>query len=113
MRTDISKFLQDEGAEVIELCSGRVKDGRTFHAFVQMDIESYQRYKNALSRNIPVDLNAFGKILHTGWGSAPDVAMARRVRETCTDNSKILEAISRDSRAMADILKNNSGESAA
>ena len=112
MQTGISKFLQDEGAEVIELCSGRVKDGRTFHAFVQMDIESYGRYKEALSRNHPVDLNAFGKILHTGWGAAPDAATARRVRETYTDNSKILETIGRDSRAMADILKRNSRGSA-
>ena len=112
MKNNFSGLLRDEGAQVIELCAGRARNGRTFHAFLQMDIESYRLYREAVSKNEPVDLNAFGKVLHTGWGEAPDEATARRIRETYTDNSKILETISRDARAMAGILKSNSAESA-
>lgn len=104
----ISKVLQDEGTERVELCTGRVKDGRDFYAFLQMDMESYGRYRKALSRNEPIDLNAYGRILHTGWGKAPDEATSAWVLKTYTENSKIIEAIGQDALAMANILKRNS-----
>lgn len=102
------KLLQDEGTQVIELCAGRIKDGREFHAFIKMDIENGQRYRADLAKGVPLDLNSYGEILHTGWGKEPDAATCALITEKHTDNLKLLETIGRDAAAMNDILIKNS-----
>ena len=106
------KTLQDEGTQVVELCAGRIKDGREFHAFIKMDIESRQRYRADLAKGAPLDLNHYGQILHTGWGKEPDAATCAMIAEEHTDNLKLLETIGRDAAAMNDILIQNSKGSA-
>jgi hypothetical protein len=92
----LSEPPRNDGIEVIELCTGRIRDGRSFYAFVQMDIEAYGRYQKTLSQNEPLNLNAFGKILRTGWGEAPDAATARMFRETYADNLKTIKNYNRE-----------------
>lgn len=106
------KLLQDEGTQVVELCAGRIKDGREFHAFIKMDIESRQHYRADLAKGTPLDLNHYGEILHTGWGKEPDDETRAMVTEKYTDNLKLLETIGRDALAMNDILIKNSKGSA-
>jgi len=105
------QFLKVEGTGVIELCAGQIKDGRDFFAFLQMDIESHQRYRQDLSQGRPMDLNSYGKVLHTGWGKEPDEATSAMVMKKHTDNLKILQAIGEHATAIADIIHSNSKDS--
>jgi hypothetical protein len=96
--------------ERVELCTGRAKDGREFYAFLQLDAESYDRYRETLSQNRPVDLNAFGKILHAGWGRAPDPSVSEQIIKKRAGNFRNLETTNQDILAIAGILKKNSRE---
>lgn len=106
--TDFLKLLQDEGTSIVELCSGTIADGRDFHAFIKMTAANRQRYHEDLAKRAVMDLNAYGEILHTGWGKEPDEAASAFIMQTCTDNLKLLETIGRDAAAMEDILRRNS-----
>ena len=108
MNASFLQVLQDEGTQVVDLCAGRIKDGRDFYAFIQMDIASYRDYQKALGEGKPIDLNAYGKILHAGWGKEPDDAISAWVMDTYTQNAKILQAMGRDAASIADILHQNS-----
>jgi hypothetical protein len=105
---DLSPMLRNEGVDIIELCTGQTKDGRGFYAFLRMDMDSYDRYRDALLNGGPIDLNSFGTIVHTGWGKKPDAATSSWVMKTYTENSEILQTLRKDASAITDIIKSNS-----
>lgn len=99
-----------ENTGLVDLCHGRTRDGRQFHAFIGMDVSSYGRYHRAISGGEAVDLTSFGKIIHAGWGRDPDPATAQRVMRAHTDNFRILEAVLRAAEASGGLSMNNSRE---
>lgn len=104
-------LLEEEGTEVVELCSGTIADGRAFHAFIQMTVANRQRYHRDLAARTPLDLPSYGQVLHTGWGREPDATVTQAITENCTDNVKLLEAIGRHAVALQDIVRHNSHSS--
>jgi hypothetical protein len=83
--------LASDKAEIVELCSGQLKDGREFYAFIQMTVESYRSYREALKQSTTINLPSYGIVLHTGWGAKPDVKIAESIMKNHTDNFRILE----------------------
>jgi hypothetical protein len=105
------KDLQKNGSDIVELCSGALRDGRMFHAFIKMTPDNYMKYQEALKLNIALDLPSFGDVIHTGWGDTPDAATKERIMRGHTDNHKIKEELTRHAKAMMGIIrKNTQGE---
>lgn len=100
----------DENAGLVDLCHGRTRDGRQFHAFIEMDASSYERYHRAISGGEAVDLTSFGKIIHAGWGRDPDPATVQRIMREHTDNFRILEAALCDAEAAGKVATDNDRE---
>lgn len=101
------KDLRENGSNIIELCSGNLRDGRSFHAFVKMTPDNYMKYREALKMNVALDLPTFGEVIHTGWGTDPDEAIKARILCEHTDNQKIEEQLTRHAKAMRDIIRKN------
>lgn len=105
------KDLQKNGSDIIELCGGTLRDGRTFHAFVKMTPDNYMKYREALKLNVALDLPSFGDVIHTGWGDAPDAGTKEHIMRGHTDNHKIKDELTRHAKAMMGIIrKNTQGE---
>ena len=110
---DFLKTLEEEGTEIVELCSGTVADGRAFYAFVQMSIANRASYHAALAKGGVIDLNAYGAVLQAGWGREPDEATTAHALHTYTDNVKLLETIGQDVAAINKIISANSQQESA
>ncbi len=113
MATGFSKTLSDSTPaipDIIELCTGRIRDGRNFYALIQMNAAAYGHYREALSGGRPLDLNAYGKILHSGWGDTPDAATLSRLMRDYTDNFKIMEALGQDAASMTGTANKNQNQ---
>jgi len=85
--------LREDGVEIIQLCTGRIADGRDYYAFIQMTVDNYLRYEADRKKNTPLDLPGYGTVIHTGWGKQPDAETQRRILNDYSDMTKILGMI--------------------
>lgn len=70
-RKEITKEDVDTACGIIDLCTGTTDTGKEFYAYVSIPPSKYAAYRAKQLRQEEMDLEEFGEVIHSGWGTSP------------------------------------------
>jgi len=70
---------------VVTLFKANNAEGKAFYAYIQLTTAKLDTFYRAQEAAAPIDLNALGTVLHTGWGDSPPPALHQQMLDEYGD----------------------------